>query len=309
MRVLVLGAGAIGGYFGGRLAESGVDVTFLVRERRSQQLAARGLRIESVRGSFHLEQPKWILAGEAAEAFDVILLSNKAYHLPESIDSIAPYVTKSTVIIPLLNGIAHMEPLWERFGKENVLGGLCFVESTLNAQGDVVHTSKLHDAIFGEWDGGKSERVLRIEEAFSKINGVFRASSFIQREVWHKYLLIATLSGITTLMNAAVGPIQSSPYGIELTRQLTEEIAQIMKTWDAPIDDDIVDKQIEMFANTHATMKSSMLRDMEKGLPVEGDHLQGYLLKRSEQLGLSTPLLKVVYNNLKVYEQKRGTDK
>ncbi|CAM3367610.1 2-dehydropantoate 2-reductase [Brevibacillus invocatus] len=309
MRVLVLGAGAIGGYFGGRLAESGVDVTFLVRERRRQQLAERGLRIESVQGNFHLEKPKWIMAGEEAEAFDVILLSNKAYHLSDSIESIAPYVSKDTVIIPLLNGIAHMETLWDRFGKENVLGGLCFIESTLNADGDVVQTSKLHDTVFGEWEGGKSERVLQIAEAFSKINGRFKASSFIQREVWHKYLFITTLSGITTLMNAAVGPIQSSPHGVELTRQLAEEIALVMKSWDAPIDADIVDKQIEMFTSTHAGMKSSMLRDMEKGLPVEGDHLQGYLLKRADQLDLSTPLLKVVYNNLKVYEQKREADK
>jgi 2-dehydropantoate 2-reductase len=236
-------------------------------------------------------------------------LSNKAYHMPDSIESIAPYVSEDTVIIPLLNGVAHMEALWERFGQERVLGGLCFVESTLNADGDVVQTSKIHDTVFGEWDGGKSERVLKIEEAFSGINGRMRASSFIQREVWQKYLYITMVSGITTLMNSSVGPINASPYGAQLVRQLTEEVALVMKSWDAPIDADIVDKQTEMFQNTHASMKSSMLRDMEKGLPVEADHLQGYLLKRASQLDLSTPLLKVVYNNLKVYEQKREAEK
>jgi len=305
MRVLVLGAGAIGGYFGGRLASSGVDVTFLVRERRRQQLQERGLRLESVHGDAIVEKPQLIAAGEEAGDFEVILLSNKAYHLDDSIESISPYVGEQTVIIPLLNGFAHMEALWERFGKERVMGGLCYIESTLNAQGDIVQTSKNHDAVFGEWEGGESERTLRIQEAFSGINGKFRASHNIQREVWHKYLLITTLSGVTTLLNSPVGPISSTPSGLELTRQLAEEVALVMRSLNAPLDGDIVNKQMELFQKTHASMKSSMLRDMEKGLLVEADHLQGYLLHRARELQLSTTMLQVVYTNLKVYEQKR----
>ncbi|WP_429841409.1 ketopantoate reductase family protein [Brevibacillus sp. FIR094] len=309
MKVLVLGTGGIGGYFGGRLVESGVDVTFLVRERRYKQLQERGLRIQSIHGDLLLEQPQLIQAGEEAGPFDVVLLSNKAYTLEDSVDAIAPYVGEDTVVIPLLNGIAHMELLWDRFGRECVLGGLCFIETTLNADGDVVQTSPIHDTVFGEWEGGKSERVERIEQAFSKINGTMRASANIQREAWHKYLFIATFSGITTLMNSAVGPIRESALGVELTRQLAEEIASVMNALEAPIKPDIVDKQMETFQNQRPQTKSSMLRDMEKDLPVEADHLQGYLLERAEQKGLSTPLLKVVYNNLKVYEQKRAGDK
>ncbi|WGV59236.1 2-dehydropantoate 2-reductase [Brevibacillus brevis] len=309
MKVLVLGAGGIGGYFGGRLVESGVDVTFLVRERRYKQLQERGLRIQSVHGDLLLEQPQLIQAGEEAGPFDVVLLSNKAYTLEDSVDAIAPYVGEDTVVIPLLNGIAHMEVLRDRFGRERVLGGLCFIETTLNADGDVVQTSPIHDAVFGEWEGGKSERVERMEQAFSKINGTMRASTNIQREAWHKYLFIATFSGITTLMNSAVGPIRESALGVELTRQLADEIASVMNALEAPIKPDIVDKQMETFQNQRPQTKSSMLRDMEKGLPVEADHLQGYLLERAEQKGVSTPLLKVVYNNLKVYEQKRAGDK
>ncbi|MBU8713912.1 MULTISPECIES: 2-dehydropantoate 2-reductase [Brevibacillus] len=309
MKVLVLGAGGIGGYFGGRLAESGVDVTFLVRERRYKQMQERGLRVQSIHGDLHLEQPQMIQAGEAAGPFDVVLLSNKAYTLTESIDAIAPYVSEHTVVIPLLNGIAHMELLWDRFGRERVLGGLCFIETTLNAEGDVVQTSPIHDAVFGEWEGGKSERVEKIEQAFANINGTMRASNNIQREAWHKYLFIATFSGITTLMNSAVGPIREAAYGVELTRQLAEEIVSVMQALEAPIKPDIVEKQMETFQNQRPQTKSSMLRDMEKGLPVEADHLQGYLLERAEQRGLSTPLLKVVYNNLKVYELKREEGK
>lgn len=309
MRVLVLGAGGIGGYFGARLAEKGVDTTFLVRERRYRQLAERGLRVRSVHGDVQLAQPQLIRAGEEAGAFDVVLLSNKAYTLAESIADIAPYVGEETVVIPLLNGIAHMEQLWEKFGKERVLGGLCFIETTLNADGDVVQTSSVHEAVFGEWEGGLSERVERIAQAFSGINGSMRASANIQRDAWQKYLFIATLSGITTLMNAAVGPIRESAYGLELTRQLAEECASVIRALGAPIREDIVDKQMDTFCSQGAAMKSSMLRDMEKGLPVEADHIQGYLLAHAERLGLSTPLLKVVYNYLKIYEQKRSAGK
>lgn len=305
MKVLVLGAGAVGGYFGAKLAEGGVDVTFLVRERRRRQLEERGLRVESINGSLHIEQPQLISAGEAAGPFDVVVLSTKAYHLEDSLDAVAPYVSEQTTLIPLLNGIAHMELLWERFGRERVLGGLCFIETTLNQEGDVVQTSRTHEAVFGEWEGGKSERAWQIEQAFSKASCTLRASEQIQREAWHKYLFITTLSGITTLMNAAVGPIRETPYGAKLTRQLFEEVSSVMRALGAPIRSDIVDKQMETFNNQGYKMKSSMLRDMEKGLSVEADHLQGYILKHAERLSLSTPLLKIVYNNLKVYEQKR----
>ncbi|REK63753.1 MAG: 2-dehydropantoate 2-reductase [Brevibacillus sp.] len=309
MNVLVLGAGAVGGYFGARLAEKGENVTFLVRKRRQEQLLKRGLRVHSVHGDIHLDQPQLIVAGEAAGPFDVVILSNKAYHLDDSLESIAPYVGEQTVVIPLLNGIAHMEQLWARFGRERVLGGLCFIETTLNEDGDVVQTSPTHEAVFGEWEGGRSERVDAIERAFAGAAATIRASANIQRDMWHKYLFITTLSGMTTLMNAAVGPIRDAVYGMELTRQLAEEAAAVMRALHAPIDEDIVEKQMKTFQNLGYGMKSSMLRDMEKGLPVEADHLQGYLLRRAEELGVAAPLLKVVYNNLKVYERKREAGK
>ncbi|MEJ8547839.1 2-dehydropantoate 2-reductase [Brevibacillus borstelensis] len=308
-KVLVLGAGAVGGYFGARLAEKGVDVTFLVRERRRKQLQERGLRVQSVHGDIHLEQPGTIVSGESAGPFDVILLSNKAYHLEDSIEAIAAYVGEQTVILPLLNGIAHMERLWEKFGRHQVLGGLCFIETTLNEEGDVVQTSQTNEMVFGEWAGGESERVEALKQAFSGTKASIRASADIQRDMWQKYLFITTLSGITTLMNSSVGPIRDAVYGLELTRQLAEESAAVMRKLGAPIDPDVVDKQMDTFMKQGYRMKASMLRDMEKGLPVEADHLQGYLIRKADQLGMSVPLLKVVYNNLKVYELKREAAK
>jgi 2-dehydropantoate 2-reductase len=176
----------------------------------------------------------------------------------------------------------------------------------LNEHGDVIQTSPTHEAVYGEWNGGHSARIDELERVFSGSKAPLRASENIQRDMWHKYLFITTLSGMTTLMNAAVGPIRDARFGVELTRQLAEEIALVMRALKAPIDEDIVDKQMKVFMNLGYAMKSSMLRDMEKGLQVEADHLQGWLLTRAEELGVSAPLLKVVYNNLKVYEIKRA---
>ncbi|TPG69791.1 2-dehydropantoate 2-reductase [Brevibacillus laterosporus] len=304
MRTLMVGAGAIGGYFGCRLLESGRDVTFLVRPKRKAQLDERGLLIQSVNGDSTVH-PDLLLAGEEAPPFDVIMLSPKAYQLDDAMNDISPYVGENTMIIPLLNGIAHMQLLQERFGADRVLGGLCFIETTLNADGDVVQTSKVHRLTFGEWNGGTSERVERLYEYVKAANASFELSENIQQEAWHKYLFITMLSGITTLTNAAVGPIRDSPYGVELTKQLAEECVSVMKAIGAPISDQLLEMATNAFDQQGYKMKSSMLRDMEKGLPIEGEHLQGYLLRLAEQHGIETPMLRIVYNNVKVYEQKR----
>lgn len=305
MKVMVLGAGAVGGYFGGRLVEKGADVSFLVRENRRSQLLQRGLRINSIHGDFAFE-PKLVRSGEEAVPFDVILLSMKAYHYEDAINSVADYVGERTLILPLLNGIAHIEELQQRFGENRVLGGLCFIEATLNEHGDVVQTSPIHEMLYGEWNGGTSERVEALEQLFAGTKASFRLSKNIQRDMWHKYLFITTLSGITTLMNSAIGPIRDAANGWELICQLAQENASIIRALGAPIDDDIVDKQMEIFRKQGYITKSSMLRDMEKGLSVEAEHLQGYLLRHADKLGITAPLLRIVYNNLNVYEIKRA---
>lgn len=307
MHILVVGAGAVGGYFGGRLLEKGIDVTFLVRKRRKQQLQERGLVIQSVHGNTVLT-PKTIMAGEKAEAFDLVIFSNKAYHLHEAIQDVKPYVGKETLILPLLNGMAHMDLLWSEFGKENVLGGLCFIETTLDEQGTIVQSSSSHDVKFGEWSGEITERVKKLEQLFTGCNAHFHLSDQIATDMWHKYLFIATMSGVTTLFRAPIGPIRAGEYGQEIILRLLKEIAAVMRAHGAPIAEQIEEKQLEQMNKLAPEMKSSMQRDMEKGQMVEADHLQGYLLKLAQQYHIDTPLLKAVYHHLKLYEQQRGAD-
>lgn len=304
MRILVVGAGAVGGYFGGRLLEKGVDVTFLVREGRKKQLDEKGLIIESVHGNVNLT-PKTIIAGEEAGSFDVILLSTKAYHFDGAIESIRQYVGKYSVILPLLNGVLHINKLVEEFGENRVLGGLCFIETTLDHEGKVIQSSPKHDIVFGELSGEKSERIGRIEAAFSGTKTGYRLSGNINQDLWQKYLFISTLSGITTLMRAPIGPIRESASGRATITQLLKEIVSVMKRINAPLADDIEMIQLNQIDGLGFSMKSSMQRDMEKLLPVEVDHLQGYLLDIARKEEISVPVLEAIYANLKIYEQQR----
>ncbi|HFJ9467679.1 2-dehydropantoate 2-reductase [Bacillus paranthracis] len=302
MRILVLGAGGVGGFFGGRLVEKGEDVTFLVRSKRKKQLEERGLVIRSVNGDFSF-QPKLITKEDQTAPFDVILFSTKAYHLNEAIQDLKPFVGESTVIIPLLNGIAHVSLLQKEFGEEKVIGGLCFIETTLNNQGEIVQTSAANRLMFGEMKSQDSERIQHISKAFAGTKSSFILSENITQDMWHKYLFITVMSGVTTLMRAPIGPIRESEGGRDFIQNLFEECMEIMRCVGAPIKDNIVQEHMKIIDKISYNMKSSMQRDMEKGSSIEAKHLQGYLLDVAEQFSIEAPLLGAVYQNLKVYEE------
>ncbi|RAT03226.1 2-dehydropantoate 2-reductase [Bacillus cereus] len=302
MRILVLGAGGVGGFFGGRLVEKGEDVTFLVRSKRKKQLEERGLVIRSVNGDFSF-QPKLITKEDQTAPFDVILFSTKAYHLNEAIQDLKPFVGESTVIIPLLNGIAHVSLLQKEFGEEKVIGGLCFIETTLNNQGEIVQTSAANRLMFGEMKSQDSERIKHISKAFAGTKSSFILSENITQDMWHKYLFITVMSGVTTLMRVPIGPIRESEGGRDFIQNLFEECMEIMRCVGAPIKDNIVQEHMKIIDKISYNMKSSMQRDMEKGSSIEAKHLQGYLLDVAEQFSIEAPLLGAVYQNLKVYEE------
>lgn len=302
MRILVLGAGGIGGYFGGRLVEKGEDVVFLVRTKRKQQLEKNGLVIHSVNGDFSFV-PKLITKADNTDPFDIVLLSTKAYHLEEAINNLKPFVGDKTVIIPLLNGVAHLSPLKEAFGDNKVIGGLCIIETTLNKTGEVVHSSAFDRLVFGELEHQETDRIQQIADTFSGTKANFVLSNQIMQDMWHKYLLITVMSGLTTLMRAPIGPIRESVGGRDFIRNLFEEVTEIMRACKAPIADNIVEKYMKSVDSLSYDFKTSMQRDMEKGLFIEGEHLQGYLLGLAKQFHIEAPFLKTIYQNLKVYEE------
>jgi 2-dehydropantoate 2-reductase len=204
MRILVVGAGAIGGYFGGRLLQANRDVTFLVRERRAAQLRETGLVIRSPAGDLHVPGPPVVLATDLRHPYDLILLSCKAYDLQSAIESFAPAVGPGTVILPLLNGMKHLDVLDTRFGPTAVFGGLCLISAALDAQGRILHLNDTHGLTFGERSGQPSERAQAIQAQLAAAPFTARLSDNILQAMWEKWAFIAAAAGITCLMRAAV---------------------------------------------------------------------------------------------------------
>jgi len=306
MRTLVIGAGAIGGYFGGKLLEINRDVTFLVRPKRAAELAARGLKIRSRFGDVTLANPATILAENIRDTFDLVLLSCKAYDLEGAITSFAPAVGPDTVILPLLNGMRHLEIMNDRFGRERVLGGQCLIAVALNA-GEIVHLNDTHELSFGEQNGALSDRVKAIATLMEGARFKAHASTEILQEMWEKWVFLASLAGSTCLMRTAIGDICVSPGGTDFIQGLLEECRSIAKVAGYPMREGQMKRAREMLTAKGATLTASMLRDIERNAPIEADHIIGDLLRR-EKDGLSegTPsLLSLAYTHLKSYEARR----
>ncbi|MCK2158671.1 ketopantoate reductase family protein [Exiguobacterium sp. 17-1] len=300
MKILVVGAGAVGGYFGGRLAEKGEDVTFLVRERRLRELKTSGLVINSLHGDIDFT-PRLIEAG-ADETFDVIILSTKAYHLEQVLQDIEPFVSEHTYILPLLNGMSHLKQLVDRFGEQRVLGGLCFIESTLDAQGHILQTSPSHHLLFGPLPGTCTDRLEELKQHLTGTAAPINYSDTITRDMWNKYLFITTFSGVTSLFRSAIGPIRSREEGMTMIRRLATEAKEAMERQGAVFSDEIEQVQQQQIAQMAETMKSSLQRDMEKGSEVESAHLFGTLLSKD---GPTQVLLPAIYANLEIYRLSR----
>jgi 2-dehydropantoate 2-reductase len=304
MRILVVGAGAIGGYFGGRLKAAGRDVTFLVRARRAAQLAKTGLVIRSPLGDANLPAPPIVSADALREPFDLILLSCKAYDLASAVDSFAPAVGPNTAILPLLNGMDHMDMLAARFGPGAVLGGLCVISSTLDAEGRIVHLNDMHLLSFGEPDGAQSARAQAIAATMAGAHFDARLSPAILQEMWEKWAFIATGAGITCVMRATFGDIVTAG-AADYTLGMFEECCGIAAANGFAPSQPAIDRSRAMFTAPGSTIAASMLRDIERGAPTEVEHVVGDLLQRSKREPRETPLLRIAYAHLKSYEARR----
>lgn len=307
MRILVVGAGAIGGYFGGRLLEAKQDVTFLVRPRRSAELASSGLEIKSPCGDINIPHPSTVLAENLHETFDLIVLSCKAFDLESAITSFAPAVGPNTVILPLLNGMGHIDVLDQRFGAAHVVGGLCVISTVLEPGGRIVHLNKLHALTFGERDGSNSPRVDAISKAFSGGNFVTRLSNIIVQEMWEKWVFIATCAGVTCLMRASIGDIVSAG-AADLVSSLLDECAKIAECQGFPPSQSSIQKSRATLTAPGSDLAASMFRDIERGAPIEADHMIGDLLRRGQGQAIASPLLHVAHAHLKAYEARRARE-
>jgi 2-dehydropantoate 2-reductase len=306
MRVLVVGAGAIGGYFGGRMLQAGQDVTFLVRPRRAAELADAGLVIKSPNGDVTLKNPPALQADKLNEKFDVVLLSCKAFDLDDAIKSFAPAVGPQTSIIPLLNGMLHLDVLDQKFGRERVLGGLCAIAVTLNERREVIQLTPMQSLTFGERDGKMSGRVRAIAEVFG--SGKFGAvlSEHIIQEMWEKWVFLATLAASTSLMRASVGNILAAPGGKDFILGMLDECSAIATAEGYAPRAPFLERSRGMLTSDGSQLTASMFRDIKVGAPVEADHVIGDLIARGDAAKVPVPRLRTAYTHLKAYEKQRG---
>jgi 2-dehydropantoate 2-reductase len=306
MRILVVGAGAIGGYFGGRLLDSGRDVTFLVRERRAERLRQCGLKLRSPHGDLELECPPTILAKDVTEPFDLVLLSCKAYDLDGAIESFKGAVGPDTVVLPLLNGMRHLDVLEARFGADSVLGGQCVIAATLDAEGEIVHLNQLHSMTIGERAGGRSERIERIAAEFGGAGFDLQVSDDILQSMWEKWVFLATLAAGTCLMRAPIGDILAAPGGEELLLGLFDECSAVAADQGHRPGEGTAARARAMFTERGSLLTASMLRDLENNAAIEADHIVGDLLARRTTKPDGVSLLAIAYAHLKAYEARRA---
>jgi 2-dehydropantoate 2-reductase len=302
MRILVVGAGAIGGYFGARLAAVGRDVTFLVRPKRADQLASGGLFVRSPKGDVKIAAPKVVTEATLRGPYDLVFLSCKSFDLEGAMSSFAPAVGPETAILPMLNGLGHIDALRKRFGPGAVLGGQCQISTTLDAEGRVIHLNDQHTMSYGELDGSRSGRIEAVSGDFSGANFDSHLSLTVLQDMWEKWTFIATMAGITCLMRAALGDIAKAG-GTPTALALFEECYVIAaKNGHEPRA--VVGERVrKTLMAPGSTLTASMLRDVESHRKTEHEHVLGDLFSRAH--GTRAPVLEVCLAHMRAYEARR----
>ena len=303
MRVLIVGAGATGGYFGAHLAQAGRDVTFLVRPGRAAQLRREGLSVVSPLGGLKVT-PRLLVTGERSETFDVVILAVKAHALDEAVNDMAPAVGAGTMILPLLNGMRHIDLLVGRFGEAAVLGGVCFLATTLDPQGRIVQLADLQELIYGERDGALSERVETLDAAMRGAGFSARSSSTIIEDMWEKWVMLASAAGLTCLLRGAVGEIEAAPGGTSVALRFLAETTLVATASGHAPSEAFAARARRMLTAKGSSFTASLYRDMQMNLPVEVEHILGDMLRRARDHELVTPLLEAATVAMRVYQNR-----
>jgi 2-dehydropantoate 2-reductase len=303
MRMLVVGAGSTGGYFGGRLAQAGRDVTFLVRPTRAAQLAERGLQILSPHGDFTL-RPQLVTTDRVAGSYDAILLTVKAFSLESALADMAPAVGPETMILPVLNGMRHVDILANCFGKRTVVGCACKIVGSVDEQGRIVQHNLLHDIAYGEMDGEVSPRIERLDHFMRDAGFDAHLSPAIEREMWEKWILLAGLGGINCLMRGTIGEVAQAPGGTEFALAVLDEIVAVVRAVGVPASSEFAAAAKALLTAAGSSLTSSMYRDLQKGARIEADQIIGDLVERARSAGIETPLLGAIYAHLCVYQRR-----
>ncbi|SFC87136.1 ketopantoate reductase [Bacillus sp. OV322] len=302
MNIAVLGAGALGAYYGARLQAAGQNVTFLVRQKRAQQLSEHGLYITSTHGNYVFNNLQFTENVQDIEMPDLVIVALKGYHLKAALPSLKALAEKGAKILPLLNGIEHISILQAELQEEAVLGGSAYIIATLDEKGHVVHTSSQHDLVFGPLHHSQNEICRELDSILTGANLNGKLTDSILDEMWNKYMFITAFSGVTTALNLPIGTIRKYPETFELLTRVLEEMRSLAEANGISISSDKVGQALEQFRRLPDGATSSMHQDRRKWLTLELEHIQGGALRLAERTGIRLPVTEILYSIIKPFE-------
>jgi len=303
MNITVIGAGALGAYFGARFQQAGANVSFLVREKRYSQIKKNGIHISSSQGDYQLQEPKLILHPDEVETCDLVLLSVKGYHLSGALNHVKGLVEKGAYLLPVLNGIEHIGILQDYVGKARVLGGLASIMATLDEKGNVVNTSPFHDLLFGALEPEQKAVCDRLEDFLKDANVNSRHKEDILQELWKKYMFIHAFSGVTTAVNMPIGPIRENEETFHLLEFLLQEVKLLANARHVTISEEDVNEVKKKILALNDDATTSMHQDRRKENTLELDHIHGGAVRLAIEVGLNLPYTRAIYGIIKPYEK------
>lgn len=304
MDIVIIGAGALGAYFGSRFHEGGANVTFLVREKRAKQIQESGIQITSPKGDYRIDNPKFVTDVTEIEHADLVLVSVKGYHVQGAMDSLKTLTKNGAYVLPVLNGIEHISMLQDQLGKDFVLGGLSFIIATLNEDGHVIHSSDFDDLIFGPLQPTQTTICQRLDDLMKKTTASGNNNAAILKELWKKYMFITAFSGVTTATNLSIGPIREEADTFRIAEMILHEMKMLAKAYNVEILEKEVEAAKDKLLSLPVDATSSMHQDRRKGLTLEVDHLHGGAIRLAKANGVDMPYTEAIHGVIKPFENQ-----
>jgi 2-dehydropantoate 2-reductase len=291
MRIAVFGSGAVGGYFGGRLAQAGEEVVFIARGAHLEALRSAGLRVDSPKGDLIIQPAQATDDPGQVGAVDAVLVGVKAWQVPQAAQAIRPMLGPDTCVAPLQNGVEAPAQLAAALGERHVLGGLCRIISMLAAPGHIRHVGGEPYVAFGELDNRPSPRAERLRQAFARASGLtVEIPPDIQAAMWEKFLFIAAFSGVGAVARAPAGILRSLPETRELLQEAMQEVWAVARARGVAVPEDLVEKTMAFVDGLPPGGTASMQRDIIEGRPSELAAQNGAVVRLGAEAGVATPV-------------------
>ena len=301
MNIVVIGAGGVGGYFGGKLSQAGFSTTFITRGEQLKAIKKNGLMVKSIQGDFHVT-PMVSDNYESIKTCDLVILCVKSWQIEDIARRLKPFLNNHTTVLPLQNGADNADRLQNILNPDNLMAGLCRIVSKIESPGIIDHFSYEPEIVFGEIDHLRSKRALKIKAAFDQAGFKNRISEDIQRDIWIKFLFIASISAAGALTRSVLGVMREDPYIREKLLQTAEEIICIGRKLNVDLNDSDKEKCFQLIDSLDYNTTMSLQRDMMDGRPSELDNFNGFIVRKGEELGIETPVNKFIYHCLKPME-------